>query len=146
MKMKKIYKYILIIVVLGAIIGGGTVYYVFNKPHRNIKDETPAYTYTAKDLYKEYSEDEEAGNMKFGDKVIQVTGKIVEITNENNDISFVLNDEMESVNCALDSMFIKNNKPLIENYDLGGDITLKGKCDGFDMIMGVVLTQCFIVK
>ena len=143
--MNKTIKNLLILALIGLVIGGGIVYYVFNKPHRDIAGETPSFKIEANALFTEYSNNEEEGNLKFGDKVIQVSGKIVEIAKEGNDISFVLNDEMEGVNCSLDSMMIINNHDMVNKFKIGNNITLKGKCDGFDMIMGVVLTQCFII-
>lgn len=144
--MNKTIKNLMILALIGLVIGVGVVYYVFNKPHRDIAGETPSFKIEASTLFSEYSNNEEECNLKYGDKVIQVTGKIVEITKESNDISFVLNDQMEGVNCSLDSITIINNHDIINKYNIDDNITLKGKCDGFDMIMGVVLTQCFIIK
>ena len=144
--MNKGLKIFLIIAVVGLVTGLSTVYYVFNMPHRDVMGEAPSFTMDAAALYTEYNSDEEASNVKFADKVIQVTGKIVELSNEGYQISIVLNDEMEGVNCALDSMTIDKHKSLIEGLKTGDNITLKGKCDGFDMIMGVVLTRCFIIE
>jgi len=143
--MKKRLKIFLIIAVVGLVIGLSTVYYVFNKPHRNIEKEAPSFTLEAKVLYYEYNNDEELSNQKFADKVIQVNGKIVELSIEGYQISVVLNDEMEGISCALDSLTIDQNKSVINTLKIGDNITLKGKCDGFDMIMGVVLTRCFII-
>ena len=144
--MKKGWKIFLFIAVIGIVVGLGTIYYVFNKPHRNVEGEKPAFTIEAKTLFEEYNMDEEAGNLKFGDQVLQVTGKIVEITSDNFEVSIVLSDEMEGVNCSLDSITIVENKTKVDALKLGDDITLKGKCDGFDMIMGVVLTRCYIIS
>lgn len=144
--MKKGLKNLLILGLIGVVVGVGVVYYVFNKPHRNIEKETPAFTMTANELFNEYNANEEAGNLKFGDQVVQVSGAIVDISNEGGEISIVLNDEMEAVNCALDSMMIVKNKSMVESLAVGDNVTLKGKCDGFDMIMGVVLTRCYIIE
>ena len=143
--MKKIIKKLLILAFVGLIIAAGIVYYVFNKPHRNIEDEKPMFKMEAQVLFTEYSENEVAGNMKFGDKTIEVSGKIIEITKTEDEVSIVLNDEMESVNCALSLDMIIKNKIIVQNIKIGDNITLKGKCDGFDMIMGVVLTECYII-
>ena len=141
--MKKGVKIILIIIAAGIILGGGGVYYVFNKPHRDVEGEKAAFTMDAKALFDEYNANEAAGNLKFGDKIIQVKGKIVEVTKDGFQVSVVLNDEMEAVNCTLDSVTIVNDKALVEAIKVGDEISLKGKCDGFDMIMGVVLTRCY---
>ena len=144
--MKNWLKIIIIIAAVGILAGGGTVYYIFNMPHRDVKNEKPAFTIEASELYSEFSNEEELANKKFGDKVLQVNGDIAEISREGFQISITLADEMEGVNCALDSMAIVENKDLIKSLKVNDNITLKGKCDGFDMIMGVVLTRCFIVK
>lgn len=144
--MKKFLIITLSIVGAGLLIGGGVVWYVFNKPQRNVEKEKPAFVMTAADLYAEYSSNEEAGNAKFSNKVIEVTGEIVEITPGENETSIVLLDPMEGISCALDSIIVADNKEKIENLNIGDEITLKGKCDGIDMIMGVVLTRCYFAE
>jgi len=144
--MKKSVKIFLIIVVVGLVTGLSTVYYVFNKPHRNIEKESPSFTMAAAALYSDFNNDEVGANDKYADKVIEVKGEIVELTIENYQVSIVLDDEMEGVNCGLDSLTVVKNNEMIKSLKVGDAITLKGKCDGFDMIMGVVLTQCFIIN
>jgi len=144
--MNKTVKNLLKLAAIGIVVGLAVVYYVFNKPHRDVAGEKPSYTVQAKAIFSEYSEDEIAGNEKYGDKVIQVTGIIVDIVKEGTEVSIVLNDEMEGVSCALNTETIEKNKEKINSIKVGDIISLKGKCDGFDMIMGVVLTQCYIVE
>lgn len=144
--MKKGIKIFLIIALVGLVTGLSTVYYVFNKPHRDIAGETPSYTMQANSLFNDYNNNEEISNQKYANSVIQVSGTIAELSITDNQVSLVLNDEMEGVNCALDSSTIELNQLAINNLKVGDDITIKGKCDGFDMIMGVVLTQCFIIQ
>ncbi len=144
--MRKGFKIFLIIVVVGIVLGGATVYYVFNKPHRDIEGATPSFIVTAENLYNDFNSDENAANLKYGDKIIQVSGNIVEITGENYNLTIALNKAMQEVSCALDSLTIDRHKDYISSLKVGDNITLKGKCDGFDMIMGVVLTQCFIIE
>lgn len=144
--MKKGLKIFLIVVLVGLVGGLGTVYYVFNKPHRDVENEAPAFTMEASQLYDEFSSEEDASNAKYGDQVIQVNGDIAEISNDGFTVSIMLGDAMAGVNCAMDSATVADNKAVFENLKEGEAITLKGKCDGFDMIMGVVLTRCFIIE
>lgn len=126
---------------------GGTVYYVFNKPHRNVEKEKPAYTLTATELFADFSEDEQAGYEKYGDKVIEVSGEIVEINEgEKQQLTIVLGDVLEGVSCAIADEEMQENKDKVSGLSTGDNVTLKGKCDGMDMIMGVVLTRCFIIE
>ena len=143
--MKKRLKIFLIVALIGLVSGLSTVYYVFNMPHRDVENETPAYTLDANALFNEYNSDEEAGNLKFADQVLKVQGKVVDITTNGSEVSIILDDEMEGVNCAIDSLSAVQSKELLSDLEIGDEISLKGKCDGFDMIMGVVLTNCYMV-
>ena len=144
--MNKYLKIFLIVAIVGIIAGGGAVYYIFNMPARDVENEKPAFTLSAESLYNDFNSNEEAANLKYGNQVLQVSGSVVEKSIENYQVSITLNDEMEGINCALDSTTYVNHKELIDQLSSGENITLKGKCDGFDMIMGVVLTRCFIIE
>ena len=122
------------------------IYYILNMPHRNIEKEIPSYSLSVDEIFTDFNQNELSSNIKYGNKVVQVTGSIVEISNNDDQISIVLKDEMEGANCLLDPAMVCKDPDLISRLDIGNNITIKGKCDGFDMIMGVVLTQCFIVK
>ncbi len=144
--MNKYLKFFLILVAIGVVVGGGAVYYIFNMPARDVENETPAYTLNAEVLYTDFSNNEDAANLKYGDKVIQVSGVVVDKITEDYQVSITLNDEMEGINCAVDSASYVENKEFFDGLNTGNKITLKGKCDGFDMIMGVVLTRCFLIN
>lgn len=144
--MKKGLKIFLIVALVGLVVGLSTVYYVFNMPHRDVENEAPAFTIEANILFDEYNTDEDATNLKYGDQVLQVSGDIAELSIDGYQVSITLNDEMEGINCSLDSVAIDQNMELINQLKIGDNITLKGKCDGFDMIMGVVLTRCYIIE
>jgi hypothetical protein len=139
-------KIFFVILALGIVAGISSVYYVFNKPHRNIDLEVPVYMIDAKLLFNEFNNDETFANHTYVNNIIQVTGNIAELFIDEYQISIVLNDELKGVSCELDILTIVRNKSIIDSLKLGDQITLKGKCDGFDMIMGVVLTRCFIIQ
>ena len=139
-------KIFLIILEVFLIAGISSIYYVFNKPHRNIDLETPAYIIDANTIFNEFSNDEVLANQTYANQVVQVTGQIAELFIDGYQISVVLNSKQNGVNCELDSLTIVLNKTLINSFKIGDQITLKGKCDGFDMIVGVVLTRCFIIN
>lgn len=140
--MKLWQKIILIATGFALFFGLGAAYYIFNKPHRNIAKERPAFIMEASELFEEFNMNEELGNKKFGNQVIQVRGKVAEIIMDENGISFILNNSMEAVNCTIDVQGEDKAKD-IKTDDI---VRLKGKCDGFDMIMGVVLTKCVLIE
>ncbi len=144
--MKKWMKILLILAVTGVVVGAGGVYYVFNMPHRDVENEKPAWITTAPALYRLFSRDEAAASKKYNNKVVQVSGKIVELTGDIYHINITLNEAMAPVSIVIDSLSIIKNVPFAKRLKLGDVVTVKGQLDGYDMIMGVVLTRGFFVN
>jgi hypothetical protein len=142
---KKIFKIGLILFGIGLLAGFGTYMYVFHKPHRNILKETPAYTLAASDLYTEFSLNETASFEKYANKVLQINGEVADIQINDNNALLTLNDAMEGVNCSFDSVTVAKNLDKLKNIHVGDKIELKGQCDGYDIIMGVVFTSCVLL-
>jgi hypothetical protein len=82
---------------------------------------------------------------KYGDKVIQIKGAVENITLNENSASIVFIDEMGGVNCVFDSLSMVKNLEKLKKINVGDSIELKGQCDGYDMIMGVVLSRCVLL-
>lgn len=143
--MKKWIKIVLIFIVAGVAVGAGGVYYVFNMPHRDVENEKPALVTTAAALYSAFSQDEMDAFKKYNNKVVQVSGKIVELTGDVYHINITLNDVMAPISVVIDSLSVVKNLSLAKSLKLGDMVTVKGQLDGYDMIMGVVLTRGFLL-
>ncbi len=143
--MKKWIKISLLLIAIGVTVVAGAIYYMFNMPHRDVENEKPALITTAPALYTAFSQDETAAFMKYNNKVVQVSGKIVELTGNIYNINITLNDVMAPVSIVIDSLSIVKNMPLAKSLKLGDLVIVKGQLDGYDMIMGVVLTRGFLV-
>ncbi len=70
-------KYRVLLMTLGFVVVGilSGVIYVFNKPHRDIANEKPAYTLTDADFFKQWEDNEEVAHTIFDNRVIQVNGE-----------------------------------------------------------------------
>ena len=143
--MKKLLKIGLILFGIGVLSGIGTYLYVFHKPHRNIAKEKPAYIVDARSLYDEFSVNEESSYEKYGDQVIEVTGEVIDFSLQPNGATLVYLDPLEGISCSFDSLTVVQENSELEKVEVGKQVTLKGKCDGYDMIMGVVLTRCVVL-
>lgn len=141
---KKLLKLFLILFGIGTITGFSLFLYVFHKPQRNLANEKPAFIVEPKALYSDFNSDEKASNAKYGDKAIQLKGEIVDLSLKDNGATIVLADPMAGVSCSFDSITVSENKDSFAKLKVGDQVTVKGKCDGFDMIMGVVLTRCVL--
>ncbi len=113
------------------------LWYVFNKPGRNVTNEN-SITIAATELFKSYAENETNANTAYLDKAITVTGIVIEIaTNQQGQNMIVLqtNDPMFGVACTMRSN-------ISSEITKGTHVTLKGICSGFTN--DVVLRDCII--
>ncbi|MCR9155453.1 MAG: OB-fold putative lipoprotein [Bacteroidetes bacterium] len=69
----------IIIILLG--IAGGTYWYVFHKPHRDLQNEEVAYSLQADELMQAFSEDQATADSLYVDQLISLEG-IVESVEE----------------------------------------------------------------
>lgn len=136
-------KQIIITSILAVFLAGALgVYYVYNKPHRDVKGESAFVIIEAKQLFDEFSKNQEGANKKYLDKVVVVKGVVKEVilpTDNKGGATIVLEsgDEMFGVSCGFD---VKDS----QNPAVGSTITIKGVCTG--MTMDVVLNKCSIQK
>ncbi|MBX7050818.1 MAG: OB-fold putative lipoprotein [Flavobacteriales bacterium] len=134
-------KIILIILLIMGLIGGGTVIYLFNKPHRTAEDEKPFAVVSANDLFVEFSTNESAAFEKYRDKVIQVNGVVEEVKTDasgNTDIVLTTEDILGKVICTL------KQGEKAESINTGMTVDLKGICNGY--LSDVLLNQGVLVK
>ncbi|MFN3404707.1 MAG: OB-fold protein [Cytophagaceae bacterium] len=139
--MKKVLWVLLIMVLAGIAFA----MYVFYKPHRNIVHEDAGFKLGANELYLKYQEDETAANEKYLDKVVQVAGRIDEITtDQKGNMVLVLKKEGEmfGVSCTLD----ESSRKYATDLKAGDKIMLKGIVTGGGTMMDVVMVQCHIVR
>jgi hypothetical protein len=141
---KKLLKIFLILLGIGVLSGIGVYIYVFHKPHRNLANEDAQFVVTAPQLLSEFSTSEDSTYKKYGDKALQVKGKIVDITAQGKDLTIILEDKSTGVSCSFETEYLAKNKEALNKLKIGDEVTIKGKCDGYDAIMGVVLTRCVL--
>lgn len=134
--MKK--KYFLIAGIIWVVLAGFGLYF-YNKPHASAANMETDIRIDAADFYSQFQKDENAGNKKFLDKIVEVKGKIADIHHEGN----VTNIQLDSgnpaggINCS-----IYGNGDNFQLPSKGSVITIKGKCAGF--LMDVNLVDCVV--
>lgn len=128
----------LIILVFIALAATGLFYYLMNKPHKDINNET-TINITAVQLFNEFTTNESAANSKYLNKAIEVNG-IISIVDENQDnepyIVLQTEDEMYGIMCTLRHKNI--------NRIVGDNVIIKGYCSGY--IGDVKLTDCVLAN
>src|SRR4030095_1334796 len=103
----------------------------------------------AKDLIKEFEENEKAANEKFINKIIAVNGSVKDVIKDGDKFYTVMLGDAagtSSVRCSMDS----NYQPETALLQLRSNVTIKGICTGFnaDDLLGsdVILNRCIIEK
>jgi len=135
---QKILLWLLVIGLLGFGIMKGYLYYLKNKPHRDVTKEQ-GISVTAEQIFTDFSTNEAVANQKYLNKAIEVTGEVAEVKkNQDNNTVVVLktSDPIFGVNCTF--------KEDPGNIQAGNQITFKGICTGF--ISDVVINEGVLVK
>jgi hypothetical protein len=119
----------------------GTWYYAFYVPthfKRKVADEK-GINISAVAVVKDYQSNEQVANLTYLNKILEVTGEITAIKQDQNGLTTVelkSDDAFSGVFCTLNS----SNNQLKE----GQQITIKGFCTGF--LTDVVLSEAIVVK
>jgi hypothetical protein len=126
-------KSIVIIILLVILVGSWIAYRMYNKPHRDPSAES-SIQITAVDLFRSYETNEVEANGRYLDKVLEVSGKITEITTNQESIPVIVletENPMFTVRCTMEN-------PEIE-ASVGDVVKIKGICTGY-------LSDVIIVK
>ena len=135
---------IAIIIVLGILGGGSAYYYTFHKPHKNTFNLKADYALTAFDLFSKFENDEDSANKKYLGKILEVTGKIVNVKKFDGNYEISLEDEMEGITCLVDSNYAVQQKRELDKLEPEQIVKIKGQCNGY--LMGVKMDRCVLVS
>jgi hypothetical protein len=130
----------LVIAIIAIIIlsGFGYAYYLWNKPARNVANEE-GIKITAVAIFDSFANNEQAANVSFLNKAIEVSGKVINVkTNQaGNTVVYLQSDDpVFGVNCTF-----KQNPEKIEK---GDSIIFKGVCTGY--LSDVILNEGILVN
>ena len=113
----------------------GTVFFTYNKPHKDFSAAQTDITLEAAKLYEHYQNDLSDANLKFLDKVLLVNGPVTEL----NSRLVIIGD---NIVCSLDSSHVLDTS--IKLYD---EISVRGRCIGYDDLFEEVrIDHCFIIQ
>lgn len=119
--------YIIIFLFIGAVVLYNYVY----KSHRDIKNEDPIVKISASILIDEFRQNPVKASEKYLDKTIQVSGQIT-----------FLNDNVLELDNSVNCYFNDSIKP---KFKLNENITIKGRCIGYDELLEEVkIDQCIV--
>ncbi len=157
MKIKKIFKIIALITIVGIVIGGAAGFYMFNMPHRDVQSAKADLEITSTDLTRDFLENPESANDKFLDqdgdsKILVVSGRVDQINTDFNDnIVVILKDSGQDV--GVSCTFLGNVKSTANKIQLGQKIKVKGVIrsgafydEDLRMYEDVIMEKCDLVS
>jgi len=115
-------------------------YFIYNKPHRSVDKADTSVDAVA--LVAAFVKNEEEANKNYLDKVVEVKGKVKEVTKKENAYVILLGDDasMSSVNCTLDH----GQDALASRLKPGDETVIRGHCTGY--LLDVVIINCKFVN
>ncbi len=132
MKINKTLSNLIIVgLILGLIVGGWAVWYVFYKPHRDVSSEKPAYTVTSSALTESFKSDT-ASLAKYVDQAILVEGAVTAIEGSHLSLGNII--------CSLDSTQLTKAGSL-KNGDV---IKVQGRLTSYnDLMEEIMMDNCY---
>jgi len=132
MKKKKI---IILVSLLSFLAVSTTIYFIWNKPHKNYFNAPVDISIEGTKLNEYYQNDLMDANLKFLDKILLVSGPVTKL----NSRLVIIGD---NIVCSLDSSHVLDTS--IKLYD---EISVRGRCIGYDDLFGEVrIDHCFIMQ
>ena len=138
-------KYLVIAAIVMILAGAAIGLKMFFKPHADVSKMKADLNVEASVLISEFETDESAATLKYGEKNLEITGKLVSKSKLAQGAEvLVLENEMQGISCQLDSAWASENRILVESVQAGQQITVKGICKGY--LMEVKVSPAVIVQ
>ena len=140
--MKKTLKIVLVVVLIGACIGGFIAYKMWNKPFDDVTD-MEGIAVNADVLYKAFETNEQTANTTYVGKVVEVSGTVGDIETSDTIARVMLtfpDAMMGAVRVTLDTRHLADAKAV----KTGDQATFKGFCNGF--LMDVEIKDGVFIK
>ena len=129
-KKRKIIKIGITLLLAGLLIGGGTVIYMFNMPHRNVQSASTDFNLSASQIITEFLDNPSDANEKYladdGDsKILEITGIVKKISDDFKGQKVVLlqsDSDKAGVSCS----FTLETSINVSEVQIGQSVTIKG--------------------
>ena len=130
-------KKLIIPILLLALIGGYVGWKMYHKTLDSVADLSTQQSVSSIQLLADYETDEAAANIKYTDKVVEISGEVGKVETVGDAVSIYLktDNDMSSVICQLE-------KEAKINVGVGDKIIVKGICTGY--LMDVIVVRSII--
>ncbi|WP_440879724.1 OB-fold protein [Tenacibaculum sp. C7A-26P2] len=118
----------------------GFILYCFFTNTNKIEYSEPCFSIASESLMKLYSYDEKQADSLYGNKVIEVFGRVKEVSFLNNrkTVFLVGNSENTSIICDID----ESQRELVNQLKKNQLVYIKGVCKGY--LKDIILLNCYL--
>lgn len=121
-------KKVLIGIIVLALVGGGSIWYIFNEKFSDTTGIKTDYTVNALDLIHEFEKNDSTANKKYSEKIVVVNGTVSEIESADTTINIKMADTTSGsyIIFAFQQQHLTEAKTIRQ----GDAISIKGSCSG----------------
>jgi hypothetical protein len=121
------------------------VYLIVIPGKKDVKEQPPAIQVAADQLSQAYSSNENLANETYYDKILSVTGAIIETGSEEAGQPYVLLQGAGSGHPDIQCVFPSSDvAPIIQSIKKGQNVTLAGRCQGGQF--RIILLDCRLIQ
>ena len=121
----------------------GYGYYQYQRPHQSAAGETTNVKISADSLYDQYAGDEKGCDGKYLGKVVEVRGKLSEISHSGQSEVWIISAAASPTGGGINCQLFAGEKIPDPHPKAGDIVTVKGRCTGFNM--DVNLSDCIVI-
>lgn len=117
-----------------------TIYFVYNKPHRNVLDEQATYVLSVMEMNDEFQADENAAYKKYFNQIVELSGIAVSISEKTKGRYDIV---LESQGSIANGELVQNEVNIADF--MNNEVALKGLFIGYDNLLEEIkLSECSI--
>ena len=137
-------KKLLLIAVVIAAVAGYFVWDNFLRTGPPMKDLTAEFRVNAIDMQAEFMESEEAANVKYQNKIVEVVGEVEDVEIEEGRLPVIKlrADGFGVVSCTMESQLTQEE---MEKVKINSTLVLRGESIGF-LLVDVQLNRCIVIE
>ena len=139
--MTKRLRYFVTFLILGMLVAIAAWKYAFKKSELSMASRKTDITIEASLLLQAFESNEDSANVRYLDKILQVSGTVESVLEDSLGYSVYLKekDALSGIMCSFDKSAF--DPALVKN---GSQVTVKGLCTGY--LLDVVLNKCSVVS
>lgn len=128
------------LIVIAALSAG---WFLYNKPHRRVATEKPAYMLNASQLFTEFEEDEPSAHSRYNEQVIEISGNLGKVAQNTEGTAVALiRTDLGFINCEMTESYDD-----LLTLEIGQPVSIKGLYIGFDDLLGEIqLKNCILTS